>query len=373
MVAAAGIEQALRARLPGHDVRVLDILQRSLPFFRKLYADGYLAMVNRLPSLMGWMYRVTDHPPSGVGDRMRVAFQNACNRRLVRDLLRDPPGLIINTHFLPAELVAQLRRAGRLNCPQFIVTTDYETHHMWVQEPAERYYTANRRGATHLCECGVDPLRVVASGIPVRAGFESHPAREQIRRREGLRLELPVLLLLCGGGGFGPAREAFERLLSIDAPAQIVAVTGRNAALRAELERAAQRSHKTARVLGYTDCIHEWMAAADLLISKPGGLTVSEALVSGLPMVIVHPIPGPETRNSDYLLEKGAAIKVNALPLLPHAIEALLGDPQRLSEMRRCALNTARPGAAARIAEDAARVLGVEPARIVALAAGAAG
>ncbi len=358
MVAAAGIEQALRKRLPQADVRVVDVLQLSSRPFRKLYADGYIQMVNRLPSMMGWLYRVTDRPPGGAGDWLRVAFQNACNRRLVRDLLRSPPSLVINTHFLPAEIISQLRRAGRLHCPQFTVTTDFETHHMWVHDPTERYYTATRRGATYLHECGVDPLRVVPSGIPVRSGFLSRPSRHEVRRRENLHPDRPLVLLLCGGFGVGPAAEVFQRLLSVDLPVQVAAITGRNAALRARLEQVARGARAPVRVVGYTDCVQDWMAAADLLVSKPGGLTVSESLVSGLPMVIVNPIPGPETRNSDYLLEKGAAIKVNTLPLISHAVESLLADAPRLADMRQAALRCARPDAAARIADDAAFAIG---------------
>lgn len=358
LMAAQAIAEALRGRLADRDVEVIDVLERSTGLFRTVYARGYVVMVNRLPSLMGYLYRVTDRPGSGLAERARVGFQQLSNRRLVRDLLRRPPALIINTHFLPAEIVARLRKSRRLDCPQFVVTTDFETHRIWMQEPAERYYTATRRGKAYLCRCGVEAERVSVTGIPVRRGFQARADRDGIRRREGLDRERPVVLLLCGGFGVGPTRSLFRQLLAIDDDVQIVAIAGRNEPMRRDLDELASVSRKSVRVIGYTDRICDWMAAADLLISKPGGLTASEALAAGLPIVIVNPIPGPELRNSDYLLEKGAAVKVNNVAMLSQTVVGLLRNRPRLEALRQTALRIARPGAAERIADDAIDLLG---------------
>ncbi len=357
LVAARAVADALRARLPEREIDVIDVLQHSTRLFRTIYARGYIEMVNRLPSLMGYLYRTTDGPCDGLGERARVMFQNLSNRAFERELIRRRPALIINTHFLPAEIVARLRRAHRLDCPQFVVTTDFETHHIWMQEPSERYYTATRRAKAYLHGCGVCEERIFVSGIPVRRGFGAHGDRDDIRRREGLDRERPLVLLLCGGFGVGPTRGLFRQLLAMEDDVQIVAVAGRNELLRMDLERQASVSRKAVRVLGFSDRMHEWMTVADLLVSKPGGLTASEALVSGLPMVIVHPIPGPERRNSDYLLEKGAAVKINTDAMLGYAVGQLLRNRPRLERFRQNALSIARPGAAERIAADAIEML----------------
>lgn len=388
VVAASAIVEALRERLAGRRVEAVDVLKCSTRLFRGLYAQGYLAAVNHLPALMGYLYDVTDRPCDGLASRLRSAYQDLSNRALMRRLLRDPPALVINTHFLPAELIARLRRAGRLDVPQFVVTTDFETHQIWIQEPTERYFTATGRGKAYLCARGVEAERVCVSGIPVRRGFEKPADRRAIRLREGLDCERPVVLLLCGGFGVGPTRRLFEQLLAVEVEHQLVAVAGRNEDLRADLERCAQRAGCAAsgagrpcvRVLGYVENMHEWMAAADVLVSKPGGLTASEALVSGLPMLVVNPIPGPESRNCDYLLEHGAAVKVNAAgpaaarcwPLLSHAVGELLRDRGRLEAMRAAARAIARPGAADAVAEAACRLLDARgAARPAALSDGA--
>lgn len=359
IIAARGMRQALAEAAPDAQIEIVDILQWTNRFFRKLYADGYLYMVRHAPALMGVLYDATDRPPGRL-DWLRRAFQRANLRSAGRRLWGEPPDLIINTHFLPAEMVATLRRHGQLDCPQAVITTDFETHRMWAQAPAERYYTATQRGKDYLCTWGIDPRSVRATGIPVRAEFERRLIPAEIRGRAELSLDRPVILLLCGGFGVGPTEQLLNGLVRLKHDAQIVAVAGRNDALRHKLETIAVRVRRTVRVVGHTDCMHEWMAAADLVVSKSGGLTVSESLVSGLPMAVVAPIPGPESRNSDYLLEQGAAIRIHNVHSLQHRIDALLADAQQLDRMRRAARRIAPHGAARRIAADVLRLIGRE-------------
>lgn len=359
IIAARGMRQALAEAAPDAHIEIVDILQWTNTLFRKFYADGYLCMVRYVPALMGVLYDATDGPPGRL-DWLRRAGQEVNLRSAARRLRAEPPDLIINTHFLPAELVATLRRRGQLDCPQAVITTDFETHRMWAQSPAERYYTATQRGKDYLCTWGVDPKSVRATGIPVRAEFERRLISAEIRGRAELSVDRPVILLLCGGFGVGPTEQLLNRLVRLKHDAQIVAVAGRNDALRRKLEAIAVRARRSVLVVGHTDRMHEWMAAADLVVSKSGGLTVSESLVSGLPMIVVAPIPGPESRNSDYLLEQGAAIRIHNVRLLQHRVDALLADPQRLENMRRAARRIAPRGAARSIAADVLRLIGRE-------------
>jgi processive 1,2-diacylglycerol beta-glucosyltransferase len=142
------------------------------------------------------------------------------------------------------------------------------------------------------------------------------------------------------------------------ADAQVVAITGRNEKLQARLEQQARHASRTVIVQGFTERVHEWMRAADLVVTKPGGLTVAEALACGLPLVIVNPIPGQETRNSDFLLENGAGIKVNNVRLLGHRVSMLLREPARMAALRAAAARLARPYAAREIVTDALQLIG---------------
>jgi processive 1,2-diacylglycerol beta-glucosyltransferase len=358
LMAAHALEQVIREQRPDLPVQTHDLLESTNVLFRTLYARGYLGIVNYAPTAMGLLYDATDQPNGTLRHALRTGFQNLNVRPAVHELTRLRPRLIINTHFFPAEIVARLRRSRRLDCPHVIVTTDFETHRIWAQQPAERFYTATEQGKAYLAACGVDPRSIRLTGIPVRPAFARTESRRALRGRLGLATNPAVVLLLCGGFGVGPTKEIFRELLDVGLEAQVVAVAGKNVRLRERLDSLAQRSGRPARVIGYTDAIHEWMHAADLAVTKPGGLTTAEALVCGLPLVIVRPIPGPETRNSDYLLEHAAAIKVNNVRLLRYRIEGLLDDRERLGRLRRNAAALGRPDAAERIAADALSLIG---------------
>jgi len=359
LVAARALEQTLQAALPGADIEVLDVLSISHPYFRKLYADGYLGIVQHAPAFMGWLYEAMDRPGGKLWDALRIGIQNLNRLPTCRYVLQRRPRLIFNTHYLPAEFVAQLRRAGQLHCPQVTITTDFDTHRIWMQEPTERYYTATADGKVYLANWGAAAERIRVTGIPVRDGFDQTLSREEACRRCGLDAERPVVLLLCGGFGVGPTGDLLRELITMAADAQVVAITGRNEKLKARLQQQARFASRTVIVQGFTERVHEWMRAAHLVVTKPGGLTVAESLACGLPLVIVNPIPGQETRNSDFLLENGAGIKVNNIRLLGHRVSMLLREPERLAVLRSKAERLARPRAAREIVSDALQLIGV--------------
>jgi processive 1,2-diacylglycerol beta-glucosyltransferase len=184
-----------------------------------------------------------------------------------------------------------------------------------------------------------------------------------MRGKQGLAPDRTTILVSAGGFGVGPVEALIHILLELQHPAQLVVICGRSEALKRRLDElaAARPAHLTPalHVVGYTTEIDEYMAASDVLVGKPGGLTSSEALARGLALVIVHPIPGQEERNADHLLEAGAAIRANNLPALAWKIGRPLDDPARLAAMRANARRLARPHAARDIA---ATLLGTEPA-----------
>jgi processive 1,2-diacylglycerol beta-glucosyltransferase len=365
MRAARAIEQALHEVAPDAKVRNLDVLELTNAAFRRLYGRAYLDLVNRAPHVLGYFYDILDQPSrSGAkrGDRLRLAVEKLNLRRFIRFLQKESSDLVINTHFLPAEIIAHLRTAGRLPVPQVTVTTDFETHRLWVNQPCEHYFTATEEGARYLHHWGVPVCDTTATGIPIDPVFSKPIDRGDCLKRHGLTGDRPVVLQLAGGFGVGPIEKLFQSLLAIEHPLELVAIAGRNEAVKVRLQELPHsRRHRT-HVLGFTDKIDELMAAADLVVSKPGGLTTSETLARGAVMVIVNPIPGQESRNSDYLLENGAAIKVNNLATLPHRVDALLSDAPRLARLRENVARLARPRAAYEVVERSLRLIGAAPA-----------
>jgi processive 1,2-diacylglycerol beta-glucosyltransferase len=358
-IAADAIEHELRAQAPRAAIEVVDVLTLTSSAFRKGYGGGYLWLVRHFPDVMGWLYDAMETP--GVRDSLREKSRAWLQHHMVRPvrrfLERKQPHLIVNTHYLSTEIVARLRNDRRLSSPQVTVTTDYETHRIWAHQPCERYYTATQLGSFYLTTWGVPPQNTLVTGIPLRPGFTSPLTPAQARQRCQLDPHTPVVLLLCGGLGVGPVAERFRELLRMPAEAQVVAITGRNEKLRRRLSAIAADSGRNARVIGYTDQMHEWMRAADLAVSKTGGLTVAECMVCELPMVVMDPVPGQETRNCDHLLEQGAAVKVNHIRLLGYRVARLLQDNRRLLHMRASARAAARPDAARKIVADALRFI----------------
>ena len=167
----------------------------------------------------------------------------------------------------------------------------------------------------------------------------------------------PVVLQLAGGFGVGPVVKLHQALRDVARPAELVVIAGRNEKVRAELEALPPSPRHRVKILGFTTDIDELMAAADLVVSKPGGLTTSETLARGAVMVIVNPIPGQESRNSDFLLENGAAIKVNNLATLAHKVGALLDDPRRLAQLKANVARVAKPRAAYDVVERSLKLL----------------
>jgi processive 1,2-diacylglycerol beta-glucosyltransferase len=357
-MAAQAVAAAMAAAAPDQRVEVHDVLAWGTRLFRRLYGGGYAAIIRHAPALMGWLYDRVDCSSRGLGERGRRLVQECLTGRIARHLLHRNPRLVINTHYLPAEIIANLRRRGRLDCPQVIVTTDLETHRIWVQEPAERYYTATELGGAYLATWGVAAERIRVAGIPVRPAFAEVLTPGAVRARLGLSPEGPVVLLLCGALGMGPAEAALRQLLELPRDTQVVAIAGRNERLRRRLAALAGPAGRRVSVIGFTERGHEYMRAADVAVTKPGGLTVSEALVCHLPLVLLDPIPGQETRNSDYLLEHGAALKVNNVRLLRYRVHELLSAPERMARMRAAAAALAKPSAARDIAWDALGLLG---------------
>ncbi len=351
--AAQAMELAFRRIAPDAKVSNLDVLTFTNAAFRRLYAKAYLDLVNKAPHVLGYLYDLMDRPrsPKRRSDRLRVLVQRLNLAALIKFLKEDPPDLVVNTHFLPAEIIASLRRKGRLDLPQYIVTTDFETHRLWANQPCEHYFTATEEGALYLEHWGVPPGAATAIGIPIHPVFAEDKDRAACLRRQGLVGDRPIILQLAGGFGVGPVEMLYQAIMRIETPIELVVVAGRNEKLLARLETCEVPPPHRAKVLGFTDQIDELMLLADVVVSKPGGLTTSEVLARGAAMAIVNPVPGQESRNSDFLLESGAAVKINNVATLTHKLSALLADPRRLAELKQNARRLGRPRAAFDIAQ----------------------
>jgi len=358
--AAQALEKAFSAR-GDCIVEHIDALQHVSKLFQRVYDKTYISMVRRAPELMGVLYERTDQPWHH--PRRRLALDRLNTGPMIRLLKRVQPDLCVATHFLPAEIIAWLIEKRKLRARNAIVVTDYDVHAMWLCRTVDRYYVAMDEAAEYLARIGVPRESLRITGIPVDPLFAKPLDRFEARKHLGLAAKATVILVAAGGYGIGPVEQLVKDLLALQRPWQVVAIAGKSEKIRERLEKVARTAGKLSDgspklcAVGFTTEMDQYMAAADLLVGKAGGLTTSEALARALPMALIEPIPGQEERNADHLLEAGAAIRCNNLPAAAWKIAKLLDDPARLTRMREAARSLGRPGAAAAIAEDAIRLL----------------
>ncbi len=358
--AAQALEKAFSARGDCF-VEHIDALQYVSKLFQRIYDKAYISMVQRAPELMGVLYDRTDQPWQH--PRRRLALDRLNTGPMIRLLKRIQPDLCVATHFLPAEIIAWLIAKRKLLAHNAIVVTDYDVHAMWLCRTVDRYYVAIDEAKEYLARIGVPREKLLVTGIPVDPLFAAPVSRSDARKQLGLDATASVILISAGGYGIGPVEQLVKDLLALQRPWQIVAIAGKSEKTKKRLEEMAREAGKLQSgsprlcAVGFTSEMDKYMAAADLMVGKAGGLTTSEALARALPMALIEPIPGQEERNADHLLEAGAAIRCNNLPAAAWKIAALLDDAKRLARMRDAASGLGKPGAAARIAEDAIRLL----------------
>jgi len=234
-----------------------------------------------------------------------------------------------------------------------MVTTDYDFQGMWLTAPFNRIYVARDETRAHMVEIGLPADRIAVSGIPVREEFSAPMDRDAVLARHRLQPDVPILLISAGAAGGDYTTAVVSQTLTIPNPFQAVVVCGRNEELRRAMTSLVASSPGRYRVIGYTTEMAALMRVATLFIGKPGGLSSSECMAAGLPMVLVNPIPGQEVRNSDFLLEEGAAVRCNYSTTIGYKIAGLLETPDRVARMAANARRIGRPDAAEVIASGA--------------------
>src|SRR5688572_5295870 len=352
--AAQALEKAFKETLKGDsEVHHFDVLNYTNKVFRHLYSRAYIDLVNNMPEVPGWIYDKLDTPWKN--ERRRLALDKLNTRPFVKLLREYHPDLIVCTHFLPAEIVSWLKAKERIASRQAIIVTDFDVHAMWLCHHYERYFVAIDEARAYLEALGIPKDKITVSGIPIDPIFALHKDKKQMRIKHGLAPDRTTILVSAGGAGVGAMDHLVSSLLPIQHPVQVVAICGRNAELKKRLTKLSARIKPDARVtvkpFGYTQEMDELMAASDLVLGKPGGLTTSEALAKGLVFVIVNPIPGQEERKSDHLLEAAAAIRCNNLPTLAYKLDRLLAGPARFAKMQANVKGMARPNAASDIVQ----------------------
>ena len=312
----------------------VDVMTLVPDTFRRLYADSYIKLVESLPALWGYLYQKADTVPRDAPlSRLRRGIERLNTRKLRELIDEQTPDFILCTHFLPAELLAHEIARGRCRAPVWVQVTDFDLHQMWLQPHMAGYFAANAEVGFRLASRGIAAERIHVTGIPIMPAFAAPLERAACAAELGLAPRQTTLLMMSGGVGLAGMYDAVDKLLHVDGDFQVVALAGRNARLLKQLRELAAAHPGKLFPQGFTTTIERIMAASDLAISKPGGLTTSECMAMGLPMIVVSPIPGQEEHNADYLMEQGVALKAYDAIGLEWRLRAMLANPQAVATM----------------------------------------
>jgi len=347
--ASLAIERALRALDPGAEVTTLDALSYTNPLLALIINRTYMGIIRRRPEVWEYLY---DNP--AVLRRVRRLRQliHQYNTGKLETLLGElRPHVVACTQAFPCGMIADYKQTHGVTLPLIGVLTDYAPHSYWLYEQVDGYIVPAEEAAARLRASGVAQERIQVLGIPVDPRFGQPSDRERTRQALGLTTRGPTILIMGGGSGLGPIQELVVRLDALAAPLQLLVLAGSNKRLLAWLQRYRSKARQALWVGGHVDEVWRFMELADVLITKPGGLTTAEALSKGLPMIIINPIPGQETSNAQFLLAHQVAVKAAGAGEASRIVQEFLRDPSLLQSMRSQALAAGRPQAAAAIAQ----------------------
>lgn len=317
---------------PECEVEVVDAMKSIGSVVDKTVCDGYHILATKTPKLFGKLYRATNKK-SPLFDLMS-RFSNTFSRLLLPTIEDSNPDAIISTHPFVSEMVSHLKELGCVDVPLITIMTDYGPHRAWIGKYVDAYVVSNADMIPEMESMGVNRSKIYPFGIPVEDVFFTPADKPALRKKFGLDPDLPTILIMAGSFGVTNVLSIYQQITRTDIPFQVVVITGKNEKLYTAFADVVEDSPKKTKLVFFTNEVENYMHASDLLITKPGGLTVSEALACNIPLAVFDAIPGQEEDNADFLLTYNMAVKLEHDTDCGAIIRSLLEDSRRLEMMR---------------------------------------
>lgn len=332
--ASLAIESALKTLSPDITTMNINGFAYTNPFFEKLINRTYMSVIRNKPEVWEYLYDNPKVLKSVQG--LRDAIHRSNSKKL-KVLIQDEfkPDAVVCTQAFPCGMVADYKKYLGLDLPLFGVLTDHAPHSYWIFDNVDYYIVPSEASRNHFIRNGVEDARIRVFGIPIDPRFNDRREKEDICRKLGLDSRKRTVLIMGGSQGLGPVEKMADALERIALDFQILAVCGINKRLQKTLAKKGKRYKKKMLVFSLTENVDELMEISDIIITKPGGLTTSEALAKNLPMIIIHPIPGQETKNTDFLLQQGVALRAEDWEDVSVLVQELFSNSVKLQEMRR--------------------------------------
>lgn len=336
--AARSIKENIETNYKDVEVMLVDCMYYVNKFFDKVTTTAYSEMAKKIPQTWGKVYW---HAQSGPIAQISTTSNKLLSKKLNTLLKNFNPELIISTHPFASTMCAYLKKQGKLNAKIATVLTDYAPHDQWIvfNEYVDYYFVSHEGMKMQLHEKGIPKEKIYATGIPLSNKFLLNFDRAEILNQFGLK-ENKKTILFFGGGEFGLGKsktlKVLSSLLNDFDNIQIVAISGKNIKMKHKFEELANNSNmpENIKIMEYTNSVPELMSVSDLVVTKPGGLTTSESLASGIPIIVINPIPGQEFQNAEFLEEKGVGIWIKSSTTIDETLHSLLNNPDKFKQMK---------------------------------------
>lgn len=349
MHAASSLKSYIELDNPSSKVEIIDTFNYINPILDKLIIGTYLRSLKIYPSSFGFLYRHTENTELIYSISNRLV--NFISPKLLSLIYDFDPDVIVSTHPFSNEMLSSLKVSGKISYPIISILTDHWPHKFWIQPNIDGYVVSSKEMKLEMIKRKVPASLVYDFGIPVSPKFLIPYSKSETLGSLGLSPEKTTILIMGGSLGIGDILKVYEELLLIDFDFQIIIITGNNDKLKSALTEKSKFSSKKTFILGYTDEINKYMRCSDLLISKPGGLTVSEALICHIPLFLISPIPGQEEKNAEFLLNHKLAFQANDDTSCSKKISYILMNPELLNSMKERYSNFAKPHSGRNIIE----------------------
>ena len=319
----------------GHDAVIKDALCFWSPEISKVISKSHIFIYRRLPKLFGIGYRFEEnHPPKEGEESLKYELVIRGSESLYEYLKTVGYDAIICTHVFSAMMVTEIKRRYHYNVKSYFVATDYTCSPGVAESSLDTYFIPHPALTDEFVSCGVEREKIEPFGIPVRQEFYNQVSAVKAKKTLGLSEEKDIILLACGSMGCGPIKEITDYFAeNIEKSAMLVVIAGSNRKLYKSLGK--YRECENVKILGYTTRMSIYMDAATVILTKPGGLSSTEAAVKGLPMIFINAVPGCETRNIEFFEKNGFACKRDSTPALLKEVEAYLNNPEKRKEKRK--------------------------------------
>lgn len=329
--AAYALSSSLRRLSPNIQTRVLEPGNFLNPRLGPLILSAYRKTVMTRPRLMGYVYR---HQKS-FNRLTTLALHRLFYTHMKNIVQQLRPDIIVCTHFIPSAVISRLKRLDpALQAPLCTVITDYDAHATWISREVDRYLVSTPEVKAKLRGKGVSASKIRVTGIPVHPDFWEHPGREYILERFGLK-DIPTVLVMGGGWGLMNDEVVNHFIAGWRDRIQLIFCTGRNDKLLERMREDERFNHPNISLIGFTREIDKLMEISDLLVTKPGGMTCSEGLAKGIPMLFYHPLPGQEEENCRYFTAAGLGEPILSLEVVSKWMDKLLANPGEFQMLRR--------------------------------------